>query len=276
MNANKMDLHDYKDVAENYDSYVEVMVNNTGLNNSDCVSFHLELADKYGEGGVADLGCGTGLLLIPLLKEGYKVYGVDISEEMINIAAAKVNLDFGHTDNCELICSDMMNFKLNQKVSLVVIPRSGFLHLLKTSEQINTLKNINSNLNLGGMLSLNTYYPSYELIAQNGKDKAKEPFLRSHFINAKENKEEIYNLMNYDFETQIVEGKWTFKELDKNGEILEVRERPLKMRWTFKSEMELLFELCGFEVVNIYGGYDKYREAYPGNIIWVVRKVREI
>jgi SAM-dependent methyltransferase len=276
MDINKRDLHDYKDVAENYDSYVEVLVNNTGLNNKACVSFHLELADKYGEGGVADLGCGTGLVLIPLLREGFKVYGVDISEEMINITEAKVKEDFGHSDNCKLICSDMTNFKLNKKVSLVVIPRSGFLHLLKTSEQINTLKNINASLCLGGMLSLNSYYPSYEIIAQNGKNKVKEPFLRSHFINSKGNKEEIYNLMNYDFETQIVDGKWIFKELDSHGEVIEVRARPLKMRWTFRSEMELLFELCGFEVVEIFGGYDKSEAAYPGNIIWVVRKVREI
>lgn len=98
--------------------------------------------------------------------------------------------------------------------------------------------------------------------------------MRDSFINISENKVEIYNFIEYDYETQIMEGKWIFKETGHEGEIIDIRERPIKMRWTFKSEMELLFELCGFEVIEIYSGYDKSESNYPGNIVWVVKKVR--
>jgi len=54
-----MDLHDYKDVAENYDSYVEAMLgSNEGYEGF--LDFYLELARQYGSGGVVDIACGTG------------------------------------------------------------------------------------------------------------------------------------------------------------------------------------------------------------------------
>jgi SAM-dependent methyltransferase len=42
-----------------------------------------------GEGLVVDLGCGTGLLARELIDAGYDVFGIDISEAMIEIAQAR-------------------------------------------------------------------------------------------------------------------------------------------------------------------------------------------
>lgn len=39
-----------------------------------------------GEGPIVDLGCGTGLLARELVDDGYDVFGIDISEAMIEIA----------------------------------------------------------------------------------------------------------------------------------------------------------------------------------------------
>ena len=38
---------------------------------------------------VCDLACGTGNITIPLAKRGYDMTGVDISEDMLNIAREK-------------------------------------------------------------------------------------------------------------------------------------------------------------------------------------------
>ncbi|MDF2939241.1 MAG: methyltransferase type 12, partial [Paenibacillaceae bacterium] len=38
---------------------------------------------------VADLGCGTGSIAIPLAAQGYRVYGIDLSEAMLSIAEDK-------------------------------------------------------------------------------------------------------------------------------------------------------------------------------------------
>jgi hypothetical protein len=39
-----------------------------------------------------------------------------------------------------------------------------------------------------------------------------------------------------------------------------------------KKEMEYLLQLCGFEVIRVYGDYCKNEPKYPGHIIWVARK----
>ena len=58
-----MDLHDYRDVARNYDRYLDVMYaehdSYEGFQN-----FYLELAEEYGQGGVIDIACGTGAVLL--------------------------------------------------------------------------------------------------------------------------------------------------------------------------------------------------------------------
>jgi len=40
---------------------------------------------------VLDLGCGTGRILVPLSKKGYVMYGLDISEEMLDVAQTKLS-----------------------------------------------------------------------------------------------------------------------------------------------------------------------------------------
>jgi 2-polyprenyl-3-methyl-5-hydroxy-6-metoxy-1,4-benzoquinol methylase len=44
-----------------------------------------EPSDYY----IVDLGCGSGILARELSKKGFKVLGVDISEQMLNIAKRK-------------------------------------------------------------------------------------------------------------------------------------------------------------------------------------------
>ena len=60
-----MDLHDYKDVAENYDRYLEVMYEHDD-HHEHFQEFYLDLARKYGSGGVVDVACGTGAVLLYL------------------------------------------------------------------------------------------------------------------------------------------------------------------------------------------------------------------
>ena len=63
-----MDLHDFRDVAENYDRYLEVMYTQGTDHHEGFQEFYLDLARKYGSGGVVDVACGTGAVLLYLAE----------------------------------------------------------------------------------------------------------------------------------------------------------------------------------------------------------------
>ena len=82
-----MDLHDYQDVAENYDRYLEVMYE-TEDHYENFQEFYLELARRYGQGGAVDIACGTGAVLLYLAQRGVDIDGTDLSEALCRVAAA--------------------------------------------------------------------------------------------------------------------------------------------------------------------------------------------
>lgn len=53
------------------------------------VRFYRMLADEQG-GPIADLGCGTGRVLVPLLRDGHRVVGVDRAATMLRRAEQRV------------------------------------------------------------------------------------------------------------------------------------------------------------------------------------------
>ena len=48
--------------------------------------FYLELAQTYGAGGVVDVACGTGAVLLYLAQRGIEIDGTDLSGEMCLLA----------------------------------------------------------------------------------------------------------------------------------------------------------------------------------------------
>ena len=215
-----MDLHDFDDVAENYDLYLEEMYR-TEDNHAGFLDFYLDFAKEYGKDGVIDIACGTGAVLLYLAQHGIFADGTDLSEAMCRAA----------------------------------------------------LINIRENLVDGGMLTFNTFDPHPVFQAQQMNTKDTDYSLRLEYTNKEGRRERLYNAISYDPYTQIMSGNWKFETLDDNGAVIGERVRPLKMRQTYRQEMRYLLELTGFEIVNVYGGYNKESgEGSAKNVIWCVRK----
>ena len=272
-----MDLHDYKDVAENYDRYLEVMYRDFDAHEG-FQDFYLELAKKYGKDGVIDVACGTGAVLLYLAENGVIADGTDLSEEMCRVCSEKAaakNL------NLRIFPGSMTDFDALRKYSLVIIARSGFMHLPDQKSQIAALKNLGRHLVPGGILTLNTFDPWPAVQAQQINTKQDDYSIRLEYVNNEGHREKIYNAISYNPWTQIMSGNWKFETYDDEGNVIGERVRPLKMRQTYRSEMFLLAELCGFEVVDIYRGYKGDKEdlndpmsaaKFKSNLIWILRK----
>lgn len=274
-----MDLHDYKDVAENYDRYLDVMYSQGQDNHEGFQEFYLNLARHFGKGGVVDIACGTGAVLLYLAERGIEVDGTDLSEEMCKVAAAKAEaMDL----SVNIYPADMTGFCSGRKYSLAIIARSGFMHLPTQELQIAALRNIREQLTDGGILTFNTFDPWPPMqMQQMQTDPQKDYSLRLEYVNSEGRREKIYNAITYDPYTQQMYGYWKFETYDDEGNVIGERVRPLMMRQTYRSEVFLLAELCGFEVLDIYRGYHGDKEdihdittarQYRSNLIWVLRK----
>lgn len=92
---------------------------------------------------VIDLGCGNGALTQKLTEKGYKVIGIDASEDMISLAKSEYpNLNFRP--------EDALSFKLPQKAD--VIFSNAVFHWIDKDNQEKLIENISHNLNYGGEL----------------------------------------------------------------------------------------------------------------------------
>ena len=262
-----MDLHDYKDVAENYDRYLSVMYQSHD-NYEGFLDFYLELAKKHGQDGILDIACGTGAVLLHLANAGFDVEGTDLSAAMCDVARSKA-LSSGLT--LSIFPANMTDFKSNRRYSLAIIARSGFMHLLTSVEQRQALLNIREHLTDGGILTLNTFAPNPLLQAEQIRTSPEDYTYRLEYVNANGQREKIYNAISYDPKTQIMSGNWKFEAIDENGNVIEERIRPLAMRQTYKQEFTYLAELCGFEIVEIYGDY-RFSTENTGNYVWILRK----
>ncbi len=262
-----MDLHDYKDVAENYDRYLEVMYSEHD-NYEGFQDFYLELAKEYGTGGTIDIACGTGAVLLYLAEAGIDADGTDLSEAMCDVARSKAERKGLHLN---IFPANMTEFRSDRKYSLAIIARSGFMHLLTPELQRAALLNIRENLLDDGILTLNTFAPYPPVQAEQMKTKETDYSYRLEYINSDGLREKIYNAISYDPQTQIMSGNWKFETYDDAGNKIAERIRPLKMRQTYKQELMYLAELCGFEVVEIYGDYHR-STADTGRYVWVLKK----
>ncbi len=122
------------------------------------------LLEDYGvrDGLVLDLGCGTGSLTELLARRGYDMIGVDLSEDMLQIAAEKKaasGLDILY------LLQDMREFELYGTVAAVVSLCDSMNYLTEYEDLVTVFKLVNNYLDPGGVFifDLNTVY-KYECL----------------------------------------------------------------------------------------------------------------
>jgi len=93
----------------------------------------LNIAKKYSisQDTVLDLGCGTGSLLIKLKDCFSKLYGLDISENMIKKAKEKAKTN---ETNIKFFHDDMVTFEMKEKFDVIVSFFDTLNHILSEEE----------------------------------------------------------------------------------------------------------------------------------------------
>jgi SAM-dependent methyltransferase len=124
------------------------------------ISFWLALAEKYGD-PVLELGCGTGRVLLRLLKAGYSIWGLDHDADVLAVLSEQV----AEEDHPEFVLheGDMTGFQLSTEFPLIILPCNTY-STLNGDERVSTLEAVNLHLPPGGVLAVSM--PNPERLAQ--------------------------------------------------------------------------------------------------------------
>lgn len=117
-------------------------------------------------GIVADLGCGTGELLLKLADDGYDMIGIDASVDMLSIAREKLNK--ASKPEVLLLCQPLEEMDLYGTINAAVSSFDTFNHLTK-KQNMAAFNKINLFMEQNGtfIFDVNTPYKHKEILADN-------------------------------------------------------------------------------------------------------------
>lgn len=113
------------------------------------------LLDRNGARKVAECACGTGNITWKLVKAGYEVTGLDLSEDMLLVAREKLR-KMGL--RCPFVCEDMRALSLHKPVDAIIAACDGVNYVTEGVEAFFTAAH--KALKPGGMLlfDVSSYY----------------------------------------------------------------------------------------------------------------------
>ncbi len=241
----------------------------------DDLEFYVQEATAVG-GPCLELGCGSGRVLLPVARAGVKVTGLDVSKPMLARARRKVAaLPDDLRANVTLGEGDMRSFKLDEQFALVYIPFRAFLHLMQVPDQITTLGNIHRHLRPGGRLALNFFDPSLEyIVAHSGPIGGALHTTGETFVDPRtEHLLVEWATIHYTEHLQRIDQYFVYDEVDQRGRVVGRLYRNLQLRYIFRWEFEHLLARCGFELVALYGTFDRQPFMQAGQeLIWLAQK----
>jgi len=250
--------------AELYDRYAR------GLPNE--LEFYVEEACRA-KAPVLELGCGTGRILLPAVEAGAQMVGLDRAPAMLEVLRRKLDaLSAEVQQRAEVVQADMRTFDLGRRFERIFIPYRAFLHLLSDAEQRLALERVRAHLAPEGRLIFNVFDPDLEIIAAHrtelgGAMKRAAEFAHPHTGN----RVILWDTRHYQLEQQMLDQYFIFEELDGEGHSLRRTFSRLLIRYVHRFEMQHLLELCGFEVVDLYGDFRRGPFHSGGEQIWVAR-----
>lgn len=150
------------DFASVYDAFTE------NVDYSAEADFIMTVMSRTETGGrtVLDLACGTGSLSEELSERGCEVIGVDISEEMLNIAREKLVM---HGDRVLLLRQNMCELDLFGTVDCAVCMLDSVNHLDNIGDVKKAFERVFLFLEPGGVFifDVNTVYKHREVLGNN-------------------------------------------------------------------------------------------------------------
>jgi SAM-dependent methyltransferase len=229
----------YDAIAEIYDPWSASVVED--------ISFYVDEAKRFG-GPVVELAVGSGRIAVPIASAGIPVVGIDLSPAMLAVARALAE-EHGVSDRVDLRIGDLREPPVEGTVPLVICPFRSLLHMPDEGEKLRALRAARGLLEPGGHLVFDVFAPSSEDIAEtNGLWLERE--------------EDIFERADWD------EASRTLRLSVRSGESA----ASMELHWLSAIEWRRLIDEAGFDVVGLYGWFDRRPFKGDEDMIWVCRR----
>jgi SAM-dependent methyltransferase len=214
------------------------------------LDFYLSLA-RDAPGPVLDLACGTGRVLLPCLRLGLDVEGVDRFEPMLDRLRRKAAAE-GFVP--ALHRADMSDFRVDRTFALVVIAFNAFVHNLTADAQLACLRTCREHLGPGGLLAFDTFFPGREIVAAPAGTRVLEGEVTDPSTGLPVR---LYDTRFFDPVEQLQRSEIELEFVAAGGDVTRVERSETVTRYVYKHEMDLLLRLSGFASWEMLGGFDR-------------------
>jgi Methyltransferase domain len=222
-------------IADVYDErYQDLLAEDTAR----AVTFLRALA---GDGPALELGIGTGRVAIPLSDAGVEVHGIEASEAMLAVMRAKSG-----GERLPTTLGSFADFSLPTTFRLVYAVFSTFFVLLSQEEQLSCFRAVSRHLSQGGTFVMQAFVPDVSRFDSDGQRVSVEWMTLD---------EVSLEASTHDQYAQTTE---TAHIVIRDGS---VRMHPVRIRYAYPSELDLMGRLAGLRLRERWAGWD--RQPYP-------------
>ncbi|MGH8873451.1 MAG: class I SAM-dependent methyltransferase [Acidimicrobiia bacterium] len=202
-----------------------------------------------------ELAIGSGRVALPLSRAGVEVTGIDISDDMIALLRAKPG-----GDGIRVIKGDFADVAVDGTFPLVYIPFNTLFALLDQERQVECFLNTARALEPGGRFVLDAFVPDLKRFDHHETRMAVESITSTQA--------HAYELSIHDPVGQTVTSHHVRHFEDGRTVVL-----PVKIRYVWPSEMDLMARIAGLELEEWWGWYDRRRfTEQSGQHVSVYRK----
>jgi len=229
----------------------------------DDIGFYKELAVRHGRKAL-ELGVGTGRVAIELAKARVKIWGIDSSAYMLNVARQKLTKESASVrQRVVLKLRDMRTFKLGENFPFIYIAGSTFEHCITKKYQKKCLNSVYDALEEQGTLAFDVSQPKLDKPTSSW-------WIDRRALDKDEVVRTIFSRRNP--QTSLVSVNLFF-DVYHRGELRKRYYEYGEALLSSKHDIETMLKNVGFKLKEVYGNFDKsaYNETSE-RAVFVVTK----
>ena len=194
------------------------------------------LAELAASGPALELAIGTGRLALPLADGGVAMSGIDASEAMVAKLRAKPG-----GEQIAVAIGDFVDVDVDGRFSLIFIAYNTFFVLLDPAAQSRCFERVAAHLDRGGRFVLEAFVPDPSRFERGQNIEVTQVALDSA----------VLSVSRHDAATQRVDS--LLVRVADEG----VRTWPVRLRYSYPSELDLMAERAGLRLEHRWGGWDR-------------------